>query len=85
MLKWVNASNDNPGYSVYYAIPARDENVLYAIRRKKKTTEFTPKFWRAFVRTARGEALKVVYAAETQGECKAYIQDLEDTVSGTDG
>ncbi|SKY04358.1 Uncharacterised protein [Mycobacteroides abscessus subsp. massiliense] len=84
MLKWVNASNDNPGYSVYYAIPTRDENVLYVIRRKKKTTEFTPKFWRAFVRTARGEALKVVYAAETQGECKAYIQDMEDTVSDTD-
>ncbi|SHT11331.1 Uncharacterised protein [Mycobacteroides abscessus subsp. abscessus] len=85
MLKWVNASKDNPGYSVYYAVPSRNANILYVIRQKRKTAEFTPKFWRAFVRTAKGEALKVVYAAETQGECKAYIQDLEDTANAANG
>ncbi|OHT91265.1 hypothetical protein BKG70_00590 [Mycobacteroides chelonae] len=85
MLKWINGSKENPGYSVYYAVPERDENVLYVIRQKRKTLDFTPKFWRAFVRTSKNETLRVVYAAETRSECKAYIQDMENTLNATNG
>ena len=57
-LAWKNASKDNPGFSVWHATPKRDPNVLYVIRQKRKTADFTPTPGRRRTpaRGARGDA-----------------------------
>jgi hypothetical protein len=80
IMKWTNASADNPGHSVYYAIPKRDPNTLYVIRQKKKTPDFTPRGWRVFARSAKREKLRTIYMAPKLAEAKAFVKDLEDAL-----
>lgn len=89
-LKWRNASKDNPGFTVWYANPERDPNVLYAIRRKrtKKVTierqpEKTPNIWRVFLRAKPDEPLRTIYVAATldgKDGAKTFVQDWEDLI-----
>jgi hypothetical protein len=79
-LKWINASKDNPGFSVHHATPTRDPNVLYVIRYKRATPDFEPVGWRAFVRHGAGAPLKTIYMTKPDGslkECKKFVQEWE--------
>lgn len=80
-LKWVNASEDNPGYTVWHTTPERDPNVLYAIRRKRAKRGFKPVGWRVFVRGATGDPLKTIYLAQTLKEAKTFVQEWEDVAN----
>lgn len=82
-MKWHNESDDNPGYSVYHATPDRDPNVLYVIRQKRKTLDFTPVGWRVFVRDQNCPELRVIFFAEKLKQAKAFAQDLEDVLAAT--
>lgn len=76
-LKWLNASADNPGYSVYHASPARDPQVQYVIRQKRKTRDFTPIDWKVFVRPNSEQPLRTIYVAERLAEAKEFVKDWE--------
>lgn len=80
-LKWLSASKDNPGHSVWYAHPERDPNVLYVIRQKRKKRDFKPVGWRTFVRSSPDEALRTIYFGETLKECKAFVEDWEEQIA----
>lgn len=80
-MKWTNESADNPGYSVYYAIPERDPNVLYVIRQKKKSPTFTPKTWRVFARSKKTEPLKTIFDDKKLADCKKFVKEWEDVVA----
>jgi hypothetical protein len=92
-LKWRNASNDNPGFTVWYANPERNPNVLYAIRRKRPTKRRsldqtgaakTPNVWRVFMRSAPAEPLRTIFVAPTldgEGGAKTFVQDWEEMIS----
>lgn len=80
-MKWTNESDNNPGYSVYYAIPARDPNVLYVIRQKKKTPDFAPVTWRVFARAKPGTPLKTIFDDPKLATCKRFVQDWEKTIA----
>lgn len=78
-MKWNNESADNPGYSVYHATGT--QGTLYVIRQKRKTPEHHPVGWRVFARNKPGQTLKTIYMAETLKECKAFVADLEETLT----
>lgn len=80
-MKWINESKNNPGYSVYHATPARDTDVLYVIRQKKKTVDFKPVGWRVFVRPVKTEPLRTIYMGDTLKEAKAYVEEWEETMT----
>lgn len=82
-MKWLNASDENPGHTVYYAIPARDPNVLYVIRQKRKTVDFKPVGWRVFARPQKGEPLKTIYDSKKLAEAKKFVQEWEDVVAAS--
>lgn len=79
-MKWTNESAQNPGYSVYYAIPDRDPNVLYVIRRKKKTDTHKPVNWRVFARAQKTAPLKTIFDNDKMAVCKTFVEDWEKTV-----
>lgn len=79
-MKWTNESAENPGFSVYFAIPERDPNVLYVIRQKKKTPTFKPVNWRVFARAQQGAKLKTIFDAKKLSEAKKFVADWEDTI-----
>lgn len=82
-LKWRNASADNPGFTVWYATPERDENVLYAIRRKRAKRGFKPTGWRVFVRSDKDAPLKTIFVGQTldgKDGAKTFVQDLEEVI-----
>jgi hypothetical protein len=76
-MKWINESKNNAGFSVYYAIPDRDPNVLYVIQRKRATPEFKPTIWRTFARTSKTEPLKTIFTDEKKGVCEEFVEELE--------
>lgn len=94
ILKWRNASKDNPGFTVWYATPTRDENVLYIIRRKRKPTRTlkTPaigtelsqaNIWRVFMRPRPGEPARTIYVApRLDGEdgAKQFVRSWEEII-----
>lgn len=76
-LKWVSASKDNPGYSVWHCRPARDPKVLYVIRQKRKTNDYTPIDWKVFTRPNDGIALRTIFVAEKLAEAKEFVAEWE--------
>ncbi|QSM01054.1 hypothetical protein SEA_NANOSMITE_9 [Mycobacterium phage Nanosmite] len=82
-LKWINESKSNPGFSVYHATPSRDSGVLYVIRQKRKTKDFTPTGWRLFVRPKPGVALSTIYVADSLKEAKEFADKWEEIASGS--
>ncbi|QNJ56815.1 hypothetical protein SEA_REINDEER_5 [Mycobacterium phage Reindeer] len=80
-LKWHNVSKDNPGFSVYHASPTRNPDVLYVIRQKRKTDDFTPVGWRLFVRPKPGIPLATIYMADTLKEAKEFADHWEEIAS----
>ncbi len=79
-LKWINESKKNPGFSVYYAQPERDKDVLYVVRRKRKTAEHKPVGWRLFVRTDPKQPLRTIHMSETLTEAQQFADDLEGAI-----
>lgn len=79
-MQWVNESKSNPGFSVYYAKPKRDANIMYVLRYKRKKPGFKPIGWRVFVRSDREAALQTIHIADTLTEAKAFVQDLEEAI-----
>lgn len=79
-LKWRNASKDNPGFTVWYANPDRDPDVLYMIRRKRAKRGFTPTIWRVFMRPTPGEQARTIYVANTTDEAKEYVRQWEEMI-----
>lgn len=92
-IKWRNASKDNPGYTVWYATPERDENVLYIVRRKRKaknsldrpnvTNPLPTNIWRVFMRPRPGEVARTIYVAQTlEGEdgAKQFVEKWEEMI-----
>lgn len=91
-VKWRNASKENPGYTVWYATPERDENVLYVVRRKRTkarsldrpTITSTGNIWRVFMRATPTEPLHTIFVAEKlDGEsgAKTFVQEWEEMIS----
>lgn len=76
-LKWISASADNPGFSVYHASPERDPLVQYVIRQKRKTRDFTPIDWKVFVRPDKDQPLRTIYVAEKLAEAKEFVAEWE--------
>ncbi|MCB0060970.1 MAG: hypothetical protein KDE19_02600 [Caldilineaceae bacterium] len=71
-MQWKTASNENPGYSVYYADDQTREGHRYVAQRKRGNG-----FWRLFHRSTPNEPLRTIYAAETLKECKAYADEYQ--------
>lgn len=83
-VKWRNASKDNPGFTVWYANPERDPNVLYAIRRKRAKRGFKPTLWRVFTRPSPDEKLRTIFVAEKldgEGGAKTFVQEWEEMIN----
>ncbi|WP_099021283.1 hypothetical protein [Mycolicibacterium palauense] len=78
-MKWINVSDENPGFSAYYAKP--DDNRLYVIRRKKPTETYKSVIWRLFTRSG-GEPLRVIYTSQTLKQAKAFADELEKAREG---
>lgn len=77
-LSWKSWANQNPGYSVWAAVPSRDADTLYVIRRKKPTADFKPTGWRVFARREKGATLETIFMDPNLNNCKKFVQDLED-------
>jgi hypothetical protein len=73
-MKWNNASDENPGFSVIYYDDPDLPGHRYVIQKKK-----TPGgIWRLAFRDKETDPLRVIFVGQTQKECKQYAQDFRE-------
>jgi hypothetical protein len=73
-MNWRNASEENPGYSVYYT-DSQIEGERYAVR---KTRENSSGMWKLVHQEGTTEPFRIIYIGNTLAECKAYAQEHQE-------
>lgn len=69
-MDWTDATDENPGFFVYYYDDPDNPGHRYVIQKRKDGTGT----WRLAFRANEDDALRIILVAPTQAECKAYAE-----------
>lgn len=73
-MQWTDASEENPGFTVLYYDDESENGHRYVIQKKTDGTGA----WRLAFRENETQALRIIFVAPTEEECKNYAETFRE-------